>query len=926
MPERLPETGLPPQHSPQRPGLLLEMMTATTALLALLFGLTLYGFSYFNDPLQHAGAVQDQDRYLNLRLLGALRTFEAGIVAADAGNEGLDTATLENTLLAGVPECAAVWQKQPPAWLRQWNAWRGTPLLVKTPVQSLAAQLPLLQQQLQTLAAPGNRRMAQAPQLDIGRWLAAVRQRLQPPLPEETVGALPALQVQCSDIPLALATLLRDNAQLLHQLDWRDTTGASELKRWLAGQQVAVAARVIAQYNPWRGLPGCVYLRDSRNPALRPYLTDSRSSNRAICEQAEIIGNGEEALPQQTSPLVASSGTGEVIPSLNTLIAPLDTFRQPFGALYRQLTTTADDSNGAATRNQAQLKGAPVDVGFSVDLSLDVPTQALAQQVAACYTGQQAACQQLQVLRQSDKDQPIGHQLLESALVRMAGVAIIDIPTGRIEALAGALSPCTRQEHDGPGRDFQCDKRLPWPARYRPDALLNPAVFQDVMPASTIKPIMAAAFLSDGAAGASLLAQEQAQRRGQIQKQVQAQTQNQNQAQAQPATTLPQSGLRHELMHSNSAAFLNRMFCAPAFKDCQRPWQVQTSAIRLGWNAACGGGNRACGKRDLLSGRSLESTGNPENLAQPAQPIYPVTYGRLLAAPETSPPHTGKPASPRTPAAFALMPQEALDSELIAHCAAGADGRLGSRDDWQKCRGGQAVDIVAEGWGQGHARTTPLGVAGMMAMLGAAANGLPTFQPPHLVEAIHGVHFRQRWDLAPALPMPLGREAAGVILDGLSYSHRGGTATLACQEVLDNKTCTRIDWLAGKTGTPTFRNDGWPLDKIAEWCRTHPNQSSLNPVTGRLETQGSQGVPDCSSLRPYKWYTAVYRLDDGKDGATSGKPPLWQKAIAVLTERNWQRESGLVHGAGDRGPNPAAEIALQIVLRQRALASTARTP
>jgi hypothetical protein len=35
----------------------------------------------------------------------------------------------------------------------------------------------------------------------------------------------------------------------------------------------------------------------------------------------------------------------------------------------------------------------------------------------------------------------------------------------------------------------------------------------------------------------------------------------------------------------------------------------------------------------------------------------------------------------------------------------------------------------------------------------------------------------------------------------------------------------------------------------------------------------------------------------------------------VLTERNWLQASGQVHGAGDHGPNPAAEIAMQIAGR-----------
>ena len=57
----------------------------------------------------------------------------------------------------------------------------------------------------------------------------------------------------------------------------------------------------------------------------------------------------------------------------------------------------------------------------------------------------------------------IGHRMLERAVVRMAAIAVIDIASGRIEALAGALSPCTRQEYDGPGRARSCDKRLPYP-------------------------------------------------------------------------------------------------------------------------------------------------------------------------------------------------------------------------------------------------------------------------------------------------------------------------------------------------------------------------------------------------------------------------------------------------------------------------------
>ena len=63
----------------------------------------------------------------------------------------------------------------------------------------------------------------------------------------------------------------------------------------------------------------------------------------------------------------------------------------------------------------------------------------------------------------------------------------------------------------------------------------------------------------------------------------------------------------------------------------------------------------------------------------------------------------------------------------------------------------------------------------------------------------------------------------------------------------------------------------------------------------------------CGALRPYKWYVATYRTDPSS--------PRWTKAIAVLTERNWLADSGRIHGAGDHGPNPSAEIGMQVAGR-----------
>ena len=239
-----------------------------------------------------------------------------------------------------------------------------------------------------------------------------------------------------------------------------------------------------------------------------------------------------------------------------------------------------------AGRNHVDLDGAPVDVGYSIDLTIDPELQALAQKTAACYTGRHDVCRALGMRRAEDGDRPIGTQLLEGAMVRMAAVAVIDIPSGRIEALAGALSPCARQEVDGPGRDAGCDTRLPYAVRFRADALLNPAVYHAAMPASTIKPIMATAFLNDPRRAPRFAAERAGMQREGI-----------------PA----RDSLRGQLMRSDSARFLDRMFCyEQGFAGCGKPWDVQAAALAYGWNVGCDEARSSCGSIDLLFGRRLD--------------------------------------------------------------------------------------------------------------------------------------------------------------------------------------------------------------------------------------------------------------------------------------------------------------------------------
>lgn len=822
------------------------------------------------------------ERYISVRHLAALKTFEQAVVRRNGPAPASPTGA---EVLAALPSCQGEWDAK----------WRATDA---SQAERIAAQLAILDQALLQFSSRPNARVEAPVGLDVPRWFEQARGILGSTV-EATQYPGREFKVSCGDLATALAALSRADARLLEVLAWRGTESARVVARWQPEQVMEIAPHQVARRNPWNGVAGCLYLGAREAGAAPSHFIGGRAAQR-VCVLPAMRGGlaasapapaGAQsndvqpaALPGEPAPeLALNDARWMVPPSLLALVQPLDTLRQPSGALYHELTDPLPDTVAAAASNPTRrvnrvaLNATPVDAGFSVDLTIDPAMQALAQKTAACYTGRQDVCRALDIQRAEDKGQSIGHKLLEGAMVRMAAVAVIDVKNGRIEALAGALSPCTWQEFDGPGRNPRCDTRLPYPVQYRPDALLNPAVFHDAMPASTIKPILAAAFLANQDVGPAWLAAERKAMK--------------------PGAVPAMDSLRGELMRSDSARFLDRMFCSEkAFADCGRPWEVQTMAMAFGWNADCVDARLACGKRDLLFGGALGAVsaavpGAGASAAGRPPVSLPVAFGRLMSGP----------AGGKLSAPMHLAPRFPLSPGIVSRCAAGADGRRHSEDDWEKCRGGSVVDVVAEGWGQGHARSSALGVAGMMSTLAAAANGQPSLTRPHLVDAVRGVGddaHRQaavlRWSVVQPEPNPVSQSAAEVILDGLSYSHRNGTARTACEQVFDAKACQRIAWLAGKTGTPSFPSDGLSLDEIAQRCR------------GDATARGKD--PACSSLRPYKWYVAAFRSD------TAGGP--WTHAIAVLTERNWLVGSGQVHGAGDHGPNPSAEIAMQIVGRR----------
>ncbi|MEP7058743.1 MAG: hypothetical protein ABI809_13335, partial [Caldimonas sp.] len=497
------------------------------------------------------------DRYLSVRHVAALKTFEQAVRprAADAAPPSAAA------LLDAVPQCrrewGARWSLGP--WLAQTFGRRAPE---PTEAEHIAAQLAQLDAALLRFSSRPNARVEAPLGFDATHWFAAANASLEtaieaPDYPGQR------FRVGCADLALALAALDRADARMLETLAWRGTVGGAALAHWRPDQQVEIAARQVMRRNPWSGLAGCIYLgRHDSDGSAGWFIAGARSTQRRICAMPEMTGVAAAAnplaAPRRLGALAGEPGLADPVddtrwmvpPSLQTLLQPLESLRQPTGALYR-LDTDSDPrfdarldaasivrtASARRAPNRVVVDGAAVDAGYSIDLTIDPALQALAQKTAACYTGRHDVCRALGIRRNEDRDGAPGQQLLEGAMVRMAAVAIVDVASGRIEALAGAMSPCARQEVDGPRRDSSCDPRLPFPVRYRADALLNPALFHDAMPASTIKPIMAAAFLSDPEVGARWLgAEREALKRDGV-----------------PA----RDSLRGQLMRSDSARFLD---------------------------------------------------------------------------------------------------------------------------------------------------------------------------------------------------------------------------------------------------------------------------------------------------------------------------------------------------------------------------------
>lgn len=195
--------------------------------------------------------------------------------------------------------------------------------------------------------------------------------------------------------------------------------------------------------NPWRSVTGCIHLSGQKTtaPCANPFLSDPWLQDQLIPRAA----------------LLAHRPSTEVV-----------------------------------------FRGKTVKKGADLRLTLDSALQEQATRIAACFTNREHCDEVLppSMLKQSRYSQV-------EFRTGMLGMAIIDVDTGRILALSGALSDCTRRSLERPAVPVKVGAATLWPASrpnskslcpQMPDSRFqwlletHPALWP-VAPGSTMKPL-----------------------------------------------------------------------------------------------------------------------------------------------------------------------------------------------------------------------------------------------------------------------------------------------------------------------------------------------------------------------------------------------------------------------------------------------------
>jgi hypothetical protein len=564
--------------------------------------------------------------------------------------------------------------------------------------------------------------------------------------------------------------------------------------------------------DPWRPLPGCLFLQSAEGEVLWP-LDGENSYNSAmtgVCGRTPLV-LADSAAPPALSSLLLSAN--------NLWRAPLQ-------------------RSDSLPMNAVERDGLAIPQGAHVDITLDAVRQAKAQSLVACMTGHVAACAAVGVAEQS------WAQNSEDAAARMFGVVVLDVKTGAIEALASSHSACYEAEHSGASLPDHC----PTPAlmRKRPlPGMLGHHALADAKPGSLVKPIMILAFMRDPLLGPKLRVKGSAAR----------------------------NALLDDIKNSDSPNFLDRAYCRDLhFAKCARLQRISDAASDLGWNL---------------------QTGNPMALAQrdTAQAAFRMATPHFLQTVNSQGQWQGIPLQ--------------FDGEQAKECA------IGNR--WHQCRG-EVANTASELIGQGNAMASPLTIAEMLKGIANAANGAREQVPAHLLQSVHGRLHGQGATLLPdeaPVPLRIGKEEANLVLEGMSLTHHGGTASSGCLNAYADTpdaagACRRLLGVAGKTGTPGFADEAYTWAQRTQVCNGIQQRLAQDDLSTEPRRYLTEARARCVQS-PFKWYAAVLRADP----ASNTGP--WSKIVVVLAERNYRRD-GWIDSKGDVGsPNVAAELGFRLI-------------
>ena len=337
--------------------------------------------------------------------------------------------------------------------------------------------------------------------------------------------------------------------------------------------------------------------------------------------------------------------------------------------------------------------------------------------------------------------------------------------------------------------------------------------------------------------------------------------------------------LAPELLRSDTEAVIDRLLCRSRHFDLHC---ANAHLAHLAQRAAALGPAQI----DLLAPFASPSP-------SPGHSAHPVFGSRLLVEPD-----------------FPGLAWEPLDNAAAVR----ACHQAGAKARWRGCQGKVLVDTISELYGQGHARTTPAGVAAQWLSLARLAN---RHQHPGQVSTAPAMPHMAR----PAVPTRATTSApdsgaspaaAATLLDILASGHVSGTSHSACRAArayasapglaLNCKALEPGLRIAQKTGTPV-----WSADKLtqAQWLKGCTAVAPKPvPGQGQRAAQTRNAALTACRLSPIKWWAAAVGDERG-----------WHKVVVVLAERNWRR-SGRIDAAGDIGPNVAAEAGLAFIQGQ----------